>query len=86
MTEIILAQVFCHDQNDFDHIAYHLCNIFFGTPGYYPRHINNTLNYVYDVYFICSTPPTSYNNLQTTDMIGWVLAMSFRSGHKMVKS
>jgi hypothetical protein len=57
-----------------------------GTPGYYPRHINNTLNHVYDVYFICSTPPTSYNNLQTTDMIGQVPAMSFCSGHKMVKS
>ena len=59
---------------------------FFGTPGYYPRHINNTLNHVYDVYFISSTPLTSYNNLQTTDMIGWVLAMSFHSGHKIVKS
>ena len=59
---------------------------FFGTPGYYPRHINNTLNYVYDVYFICSTPLTSYNNLQTTDTIWRVLAMSFHSGHKMVKS
>jgi hypothetical protein len=41
-----------------------------GTPGYHSRHSNNTLNYVYDVYLICSTPPTSYNNLQTTDIIG----------------
>jgi hypothetical protein len=59
---------------------------FFGTPEYYPRHINHTLNHVYDVCFIFSTPLTSYNNFQTTDTIGWVPAMSFHSGHKMVKS
>jgi hypothetical protein len=32
------------------------CVNILGTPGYHPRHINNTLNHVYNVYFICSTP------------------------------
>jgi hypothetical protein len=36
--------------------------------GWHPKHSNDTLNYVYNVYFIHLTSLTSHNRLQITDM------------------